>query len=88
MVTVAIGADGAVDSGFVLAPEASQSNVSIANATIVAGRLQLTDARSDETYVAEAVNGDLRLDAIKGPFSFQGSAYTRWRELRDAGLDR
>ncbi|MEO7223929.1 MAG: AsmA family protein, partial [Devosia sp.] len=73
VVTLAIGADGALDSGFALAPEASQSNVSIANAEIIAGRLQLTDARSNETYVADGISGDLRLDAITGPFAFQGS---------------
>ena len=73
VVTVAIREDGSVDSGFALAPEAAQSNVSIANAEIVGGRVQLADARSDATYVADAISGELRLDSIKGPFSFQGS---------------
>jgi hypothetical protein len=73
VVNVAIGADGQVQSGFVLAPEAEQTNVSIADAEIVGGRIQLVDARSEQTYVAEAISGELRLDAIKGPFAFQGS---------------
>lgn len=73
VVTVGIGADGTIDSGFTLAPEAAQSNVSIANATIVAGRVQVADARSQQTYVADGISGELRLDAIKGPFSFQGN---------------
>jgi hypothetical protein len=72
VLTVAIAADGTVNSGFALAPEAAQSNVSIANATIVAGRIQLSDARSGETYVAEGIGGELRVDAIQGPFAFQG----------------
>jgi hypothetical protein len=73
VVTVAIAADGTVDSGFALAPEAAQTNVSIANATIVAGKIQLSDARSNQTFVADGISGDLRLDAITGPFSFSGS---------------
>lgn len=73
VVTVAIKEDGSVDSGFALAPETAQSNVSIANAEIVGGRVQLADARSDATYIADAISGELRLDSIKGPFSFQGS---------------
>lgn len=94
VVTVAVREDGSVDSGFALAPEAAQSNVSIANAAIVGGRVQLADARSGETHVAEAITGELRLDSIKGPFSFQGSgtldsaAYTMrvsTAQLDDAG---
>ena len=73
VVNIAIGADGRVDSGFTLAPEAEQTNVSIANAEIVGGRIQLVDARSKQTYLAEAISGELRLDAIKGPFAFQGN---------------
>lgn len=73
LVNVVIGADGQVDSGVSLAPGAEQTNVSIADAAIVGGRIQLVDERSKQTYVAEAISGELRLDAIKGPFSFQGS---------------
>ncbi len=73
VVTVAIDATGKVDAGFTLAPEAEQSNVSIANAELVGGRLQLADARSGATYVADGISGSLRLESIKGPFSFQGT---------------
>jgi hypothetical protein len=72
VVTVGIAADGSIDSGLALAPEAAQSNVSIANATIVAGKIQLSDARSGETFIADGIAGELRLDAIQGPFAFQG----------------
>src|SRR5690349_18165133 len=41
VVTVTIREDGSVDSGFTLAPEAAQSNVSIANAQIVGGQVRL-----------------------------------------------
>ena len=73
VLTVAIGPDGNVDSGVTLAPEAARSNVSIADATIVGGRVQLADARSAQTYVVDGISGELRLDSIRGPFSFQGS---------------
>ncbi len=73
VVTVAIREDGSVDPGFKLGPEAAQSNVSIADAEIVGGRVQLADARSGGLYVADGITGELRLDSIDGPFSFQGS---------------
>lgn len=74
VVSVAVAADGTISSGFALAPEAGESNVSIANADVVDGRFVLTDARSGETHVADSFNGQLRLEALKGPFSFQGTA--------------
>ena len=80
VVTVAVRADGSVDPGFALGPEAVQSNVSIADAQIVGGRVQLADARSGEIYVVDGITGELRLDSIDGPFSFQGSG-----TLDDAG---
>lgn len=73
VVTVSVGEDGTIISGFTLAPEAEQSNVSIANAELVGGRVQLIDARSGTTYVADGISGGLRLESIKGPFSFQGN---------------
>ena len=74
VVNVAIDADGAFSSGLVLAPEAEQSNVSIDHADVVGGLVRLSDARSGETHTADAINGELTLAALKGPFSFQGSA--------------
>lgn len=73
VVNVAIAADGSVDPGFVLAPEAEQSNVSIANAQLVGGKLQVLDARAAAAYTVDGITGELRLDSIKGPFSFQGN---------------
>ena len=74
LVALSIGADGTISSGFALAPQAEQSNVSIANADVTGGRVQLADARSGETLVAENISGQLRLEALKGPFAFQGNA--------------
>ena len=69
-----IGADGSFTSGIALASEAGQSNVSIANATVNGGSLRLLDGRSGATYVADGITGQLKLDALQGPFNFQGTA--------------
>ena len=73
-VALAIAADGTISSGLTLDPRAEQSNVSIADADVVGGRLEVSDARSGETHVAEGIDGRLRLEALKGPFAFQGDA--------------
>ena len=73
-VTLAIAEDGSISSGLTLDPRAEQSNVSIADADVVGGRVQVIDARSSETHVADGIDGRLRLEALKGPFSFQGDA--------------
>lgn len=71
-VTVEVAADGAVDTGIALA-QTVNSNISVANATIAGGTVKLHDARSGETYIASNVAGDVKLEALRGPFSFQGS---------------
>jgi hypothetical protein len=73
VVSLAIAADGSISSGLALAPEAEQSNVSIANADVVDGRMQVSDARSGEVHAADNIDGQLRLEALSGPFSFQGT---------------
>ncbi len=80
VVNIAVGADGSLGAPLVLKGDAAQSNVSIANADVVEGALRLADARSGESYAAEAINGKLQLEALRGPFSFQGTA-----SLDDAG---
>lgn len=66
--------NGLVDSGIKLADQVSNSNISVANATITQGAVRLTDKRTDESYMAGAIVGELSLGALKGPFTFQGSA--------------
>lgn len=73
VINVAVGADGALATGLKLA-DASQSNVSIANANVTGGQVRLIDGKSGVTYVADGVSGQLKLDALQGPFSFSGSA--------------
>ncbi|WP_423067487.1 AsmA-like C-terminal region-containing protein [Devosia sp. CN2-171] len=70
--TINVAPDGGVDSGLALA-ETVQSNISIANAVISGGTVLLNDGRTGESYRATDVAGDVRLEALRGPFSFQGT---------------
>ena len=72
-----IGADGSLESGVTLGEGVTASNVSVANAQIVDGMVRLADARSGETFVAANVDGEVRLEAVRGPFAFQGTAEVR-----------
>lgn len=74
VINVAVAADGSFASGLSLAAQAEQSNVSIDNADVVGGTIRLADARSGETYAAENIAGELRLEALQGPLSFSGTA--------------
>lgn len=69
-----IAADGGLESGVTLGEGVTASNVSVAYAQIVDGTVRLADARSGETFSAANVDGELRLEAVRGPFAFQGTA--------------
>ncbi|KQU99217.1 AsmA family protein [Devosia sp. Root105] len=71
-VSIDVAADGSVDAGIALA-KAVSSNISVANAVVSGGTVKLHDARAGETYIASNVAGDLKLEALRGPFSFQGT---------------
>ncbi|WP_055045163.1 AsmA family protein [Devosia sp. A16] len=71
-VSIDVAADGTVDTGIALA-KAVNSNISVANAVVTAGSIRLRDGRSGETYIASGVSGELKLEALRGPFSFQGT---------------
>jgi hypothetical protein len=70
----AVAADGTISSGIRIADNGGQSNVSIANADVTGGAVRLIDGRSGAVYEATGINGQLRLDALTGPFTFQGTA--------------
>ncbi|RUT35139.1 AsmA family protein [Arsenicitalea aurantiaca] len=74
VVEMTLGRDGRLESGIDLAEEVTSASISVASAAIVDGMVRLTDLRSDETFTAANVAGDLRLDAVRGPFAFQGTA--------------
>ena len=63
---------GEVQVGVAPPERVSAQNVFVADAVIRDGTLRLEDQRSDETLVATKITGDVRLEALRGPFSFQG----------------
>ena len=72
-VEIHVGSDGSVDAGIAIPQSVSTSNISVANATITGGAVRISDNRSGEAYLATDVAGEVRLDALRGPFSFAGS---------------
>ncbi len=70
---VGIDENGKADFGIALAREVSTSNVSVASAEIVDGALAIADARSGYRFAATDVDGELRMEAVRGPFRFQGT---------------
>lgn len=55
-------------------PEAvSASNVSVADADIVDGVLQVIDQRSGDIWQTEGFDGSLQMAGLRGPFSLQGT---------------
>ena len=73
VIDLRIANDGSLEAGVTLCEEVSSSNVSVANALIADGSLRLADARSGETFAAENIDGELRMEAVRGPFAFQGT---------------
>ncbi len=73
VVDIRVAADGSVTTGVTLAQQVSTSNISIADAQVTGGTVQLSDARSGKTYIASNVAGAVKLEALRGPFSFQGT---------------
>lgn len=70
---IAIDAEGRVVAGLRLAERVTSADISVANAQIVEGSIVLADARSGETFEARGIGGELRMEALRGPFSFQGN---------------
>ena len=66
---------GFFGSGVTLA--AGTGGVALGQTTVVGATVRLMDRRSGETFVADAVTGELRLAGFSGPFSFQGSGSYR-----------
>ena len=70
---VKIGASGEIEAGIALAEHVTTSNVSVANAEVVKGAVIVSDARSGDRVEFGSIDGELRMDALRGPFSFQGA---------------
>ncbi|HEY0917585.1 AsmA-like C-terminal region-containing protein [Devosia sp.] len=70
---VAVDAEGHVVSGLRLAESvSSDTHVAVANAQIVGAQVIVADARSGDVVTADGITGELRMEALRGPFSFQG----------------
>ncbi len=69
-----IGPDGTLGQTISLPQTGGQSNVSVNNAQVVDGAIRVSDARSGATYAAEALNGQLLMQSLQGPYGFQGQA--------------
>lgn len=66
------------EAGQLVAPvnlprQVSTNNVAIRNATISGGTVTLSDGRTGERWSATEVEASLRLTALRGPFSVQGT---------------
>lgn len=72
-VEITISPTGEVVSGIALADAAATSNISIAEAEVGGGVLRVRDRRSGQVQQIAAIDGAVRLDTLRGPFSFQGS---------------
>lgn len=72
-VAIGVSETGGIETGIVLAEKVTSSNVAVTNAQIVDGTLVVDDRRSKDTFTVSAVEGELRMDALRGPFAFQGS---------------
>jgi hypothetical protein len=64
---------GGLDAGITLAEQVSATNVSAASAQIIDGMVRLADGRSGETFAVGNVDGEFRIEAVRGPFAFQGT---------------
>jgi len=69
---LALDSNGIFVSGLNLPERVTTSNISIGNATVVGGALNVSDARTKETFGIAELGGELKLQALRGPFAFQG----------------
>lgn len=69
---MAIDAEGKLAAGLQLAERVTTADISVANAQIVEGSVVLSDARTGETFAVGNIDGEVRMEALRGPFSFQG----------------
>ncbi|MHB1109150.1 MAG: AsmA family protein [Devosia sp.] len=70
---IAIDAEGKLAAGLQLAERVTTADISVANAQIVEGNIVLSDARTGETFAVDNIDGEVRMEALRGPFSFQGN---------------
>ncbi|MEQ1901072.1 MAG: AsmA family protein, partial [Devosia sp.] len=67
------GPGGSISAGLQLTDAAAASNVSIARATISGGQINFTQYGAAEPVSLTGIDGELNLETLRGPFSFQGT---------------
>ncbi len=73
VVDLTVDESGLFSSGFALPTDGgAEGRVTLSQAQILNATIKLADLRSGESFVADNINGDLKLAAIIGPFQFQG----------------
>ena len=72
VIDLRLDASGRLDSGLLPSSELIGSEVTIPAARVMAGRVQLGDARNGASGAISGIEGDLRLETLRGPFGFQG----------------
>ncbi|MBK8083156.1 MAG: AsmA family protein [Devosia sp.] len=70
--SIRVASDGSVDAGLAPPRQVSTSNVAVASAEVIGGVIEVGDARPGDTYPATDINGELRLEALRGPYAFPG----------------
>ncbi|SFZ82822.1 AsmA-like C-terminal region [Devosia enhydra] len=72
-VAIRVDAEGRIDTEITLPGRISSSNIWAQSARITNGLIQVLDSRSGDSLLVDAITGDMRLDALRGPFGFQGT---------------
>lgn len=72
VLSVRVDENGRFVSGIAVPEQVSASNVAVAGAQVVDGRASFVDGRSGSTIAIADIDGELRMDALRGPFGFQG----------------
>ena len=72
VLNLAFDNNGIFVSGLNLPEQVTTSNISVSKATVVGGALNVADSRSGETMSLSELDGELKLQALRGPFAFSG----------------
>lgn len=72
--SIRVDGQGQLVSGIAVPDRISETNVAVAAAQVVGGTALLTDARSGTEIALSSIEGEIRMDALRGPFGFQGRA--------------
>ncbi|WP_029040109.1 AsmA family protein [Cucumibacter marinus] len=74
VLNLSIGQGGTLAAPIRLASEVRATNVSVSDATISGGRINVEDTRSEEVWSLSGIETSLKIAALRGPFTAQGEA--------------